>query len=244
MPENDETLDRICGQLEIYQARRGYRFGIEALLLAGFVRPGRRRLLDLGTGSGVLPLVLTHFGKVESAVGVEIQPALADRARRSVAHNGLAGRVEIVEADLRAPHDRLEPAGFDLVVCNPPYGRAGTGDRSPNREKALARHEVQVTLEDVVAAAARLVAVRGPFDAVVPPARLPELLALCADHDLRPARLRLAHGRAELGAKHCLVEAIRAGRMDLAVEPPLVIYDETGAYTSEVQEMLYPSKMG
>lgn len=241
--DQDETLDRICGELEIFQARKGYRFGIEALLLAGFVQPGGGRLLDLGTGSGVLPLVLTRFGKVDRAVGVELQPALADRARRSVAHNGLAERITIVQGDLRKLDGLgpdLPPSGFDRVVANPPYGRAGTGRENPDDEKAVARHELHVTLEQVVAAAARLCAVRGQFCVVVPPVRLVELLRLCERAGLRPARLRLVHGRVDLPAKHSLLEAVRGGRMDLEVEPPLTVYGPEGAYTDEVRGMLYP----
>ncbi len=241
--EADETLDRICGELEIFQARKGYRFGVETLLLAGFVQPGGKDLVDLGTGSGILPLVLTRFGKVERAVGVELQSAMAERARRSVDHNGLGERVTIVRADLRDLEGlgpEVKPSAFDRVVANPPYGRAGTGHENPDDEKARARHEVTVTLAQVVAAAARLCAVRGHFCAVVPAIRLVELLGLCEDAGLRPARMRLVHGRLDLPAKHCLVEAVRGGRMDLEVEPPLIVYGADGAYTDEVRGMLYP----
>lgn len=243
----DETLDRICGQLEIYQARRGYRFGVESLLLTGFVQPGGQALVDLGTGSGVLPIVLTHFDKVARAVGLELQPALVDRARRSVAHNALANRVSIVQADMRSVEGlrpELPPAGFDRVVANPPYGRAGQGHANSDGEKARARHELTVSLPEVVAAAARLCAVRGQFCVVVPPLRLVELLGLCAQAGLRPARLRFVHGRVELVAKHCLLEAVRGGRMDLEVEPPLIVYTEEGEYTDEVKAMLYPAGGG
>ena len=236
-----ETLDRICGRLEVFQARRGYRFGVETLLLAGFASPGAARLCDLGCGSGVIAMVQVHFGRAARALGVEIQPALAERARRSVAHNGLAGRIAILEADLRQAHPELPPAGFDAVLANPPYGRAGCGHVNPDGEKARARHELSVTLAEVVAAAGRLCAVGGRFAAVVPPARLAELLAAAEHRGLRPARLRLVHGRAELPARHCLLECVRGGRADLEVEPPLLVYTPAGDYTPEVQAMLYPN---
>jgi len=237
----EESLDRICGVLEVYQARGGYRFGLEALLLPGFVRPGAARAADLGTGSGVMALVLARFGKAARVTGVELQPQLADRARRSVAHNALQDRVEIVEADLRAL-PRAVPAGaYDLVISNPPYGEAGAGQVCRASERALARQELGCRLGDVVAAARRLLAFRGRFAVVLPPARLPELLRLCQDHGLRPARLRLVHGRPELAACHALVECVRGGRMALAVEPPLVVYERTEVYTPEVEGMLYPA---
>jgi len=235
-----ETLDRICGVLEIYQARGGYRFGVETLLLAGFIDRPARRLVDLGTGSGVLPLVLVRFGKAERAVGVELQPALADRARRSVAHNGLDERISILEADLRRLDDLLPPASFDLVVSNPPHMPPGEGQVSPNRERALARSELSCRLDDVVAAARRLLAGGERFLTIYPAARLAEVLQACERQQLYPARLRLVHGRAELPARHFLLECRRGSRRQLQVEPPLLVYGADGGYSDEVQGYLYP----
>lgn len=226
--------------LEVFQARRGYRFGVETLLLCGFVEAGSDSMVDLGTGSGIIPLVLTRFGKAARAVGVEIQPALADRARRSVAHNRLADRVEIVEADLKALDGVLPAAGFDLVTSNPPYRPAGNGNVATEPEKARAKHELLCTLEDVVAVAGRLLRPRGRFVVIVPPERLEDLLGSCRSHGLRPARLRMVHGRAELPASHCLLDAVRGGRNQLVGERPLIVYENQERYTEEVQAMLYP----
>ncbi|HOX45931.1 MAG TPA: methyltransferase [Myxococcota bacterium] len=240
-PLADETLDRICGVLQVLQARRGYRFGLEALLLPAFARPGARSAVDLGTGSGVMALLLARFGGAARVTGVELQPRLAARARRSVALNQLGQRVEIVEADLRAL-PRAVPAGaHDLVLSNPPYGKQGEGQACRTSERALARQELGCRLGDVVAAARRLLAFRGRFAVVLPPARLPELLGLCQEHGLRPARLRLVHGRIELPACHALVECVRGGRTALTVEPPLVVYARPEVYTAEVEAMLYPA---
>lgn len=236
----EETLDRICGRLEVHQARGGYRFGVESLLLPGFVRPGAARAVDLGTGSGVMALVLARFGRVERVVGVEIQPQLVERARRSVARNGLADRIEIVEADLRALPREVPAGAFDLVVANPPYGREGEGQVCRASERAAGRQELLCTLADVVAAAARLLVFRGRLAVVLPPARLPELCRLGQAHSLQPARLRLVHGRLDLPACHALVELVRGGRMALEVEAPLCIYQAEQVYTPEVEGMLYP----
>ena len=241
--DREETLDKICGELEIFQARRGYRFGVETLLLAGFVRPGVERLLDLGTGSAVLPLVLTHFGKVKSAVGVEIQSSLAQRAKKSVAHNGLKDTVEIIEGDIRNLREFIPPSSFDLVISNPPYGKAGKGNTNPDSEKAVARHELLVKLPEVIEAGARALKVRGNFSMVIPPLRLVEAMACCRQNDLQPSRLRLVYPRVELAAKHCLIECVRGGRMDLVIEPPLIMYDDQGVYTAEVNSMLYPKNV-
>jgi len=238
--EEGESLDLICGRLEILQAERGYRFGVETLLLAGFVSPGAREMVDLGTGSGVIPMVLAAFGRVERAVGVEVQKNLASRARRSVAANDLHDRVEIIEADLRELQGRLPPSHFDLVTANPPHTRVGSGQRSASDEKAIAKQEIMCTLEDVVAAGSRLLASRASFVIVYPTGRLSELLAACRAHKLTPARLRMIHGRQDLAAKHCLLEASKSGRMSLTVEPPLIVYEKKDRYSEEVKAMLYP----
>lgn len=240
-PTNEETQDRICGELEIFQACRGYRFGVEALLLCGFVRPGARQMVDLGCGSGVLSLVLVHFGKVRQATGIEIQPQLARRAARSVSHNRLDDRVRIVQGDLRQK-GCLPAAAFDLAVCNPPHDQVCHGQHSPCAEKAAARHELLCSFEDVAAAAARLLRPGGSLALLHLAARLPEVLKECLRRDLRPARLRLVHGKAELEARHFLLEAKKGGRATLKVEPPLVVHRPDGAYTDEVQGLLYPSR--
>ena len=244
MPEPDETtetIDGICGELEIYQAKNGYRFGVDSVLLAGFMQPGGKRLVDLGCGSGVIALIMAHFGRVERAVGVEIQPQLVQRARRSAAHNHLSDRVEILEGDLK-DLTKLLPAGrFDRVLSNPPYRTVRSGNLSQGEERAQGRHEILCKLEDVVKTAARLLQHRGLFGVVFPPGRLTELLGLCDAHGLRPSRLRLVHGRPDMPSKTCLLEAMRAGRMGLKVEPPLILYGPNGQYTPEVQALLYPN---
>jgi tRNA1Val (adenine37-N6)-methyltransferase len=238
---SEESLDTICGVLEVIQAKRGYRFGVESLLLPGFVNPEAAEMVDLGCGSGVISLVMVRFCGIEKAWGVEIQAGLADRARRSVEHNGFSKSIEIVKADLKAL-DGVLPAGkFELVVSNPPYWPAQIGQVSREEEKALGKHEIACSASDVVAAAARLLKPQGRFCLVFSSERLFELLALLFGHGLRPARLRMVHGRVELASKNCLVEAVRGGSGRMVVEPPLIVYDKSGEYTGEVKGMLYPA---
>jgi tRNA1Val (adenine37-N6)-methyltransferase len=238
----DETTDTICGVLEVIQAKRGYRFGVESLLLPGFVKPGASELVDLGCGSGVILLVMVRFYGIKKAWGVEIQAGLADRARRSVALNHMADRIEIVEADLK-DLDGILPAGkFDLVVSNPPYRPAETGQVSQQEEKALGKHEIACAAPDVVAAAARLLRPGGRFCVVFSSERLSELMALLRGHGLQPSRLRMVHGRLELSSKNCLVEAVRGGKGTMVAEPPMIVYYKSGEYTEEVKGMLYPAE--
>ncbi|MBW1810704.1 MAG: tRNA (adenine(22)-N(1))-methyltransferase TrmK [Deltaproteobacteria bacterium] len=205
--KKSETLDLICGDLEIYQAKRGYRFGVETLLLAGFVETGHQQMVDLGCGSGIIPIVLVRFAKVKSAIGVEIQKNMVERARRSVAHNKLKDKIEIIQADIGKLDGVLPASRFDLVISNPPYLAARAGHQSKGRERAVARHEILATLADVVRSAARLLLPRAKFTLVFPTGRLPELLRLCNENKLRPARLRMIHGRVEMTSKHCLLES-------------------------------------
>jgi tRNA1Val (adenine37-N6)-methyltransferase len=153
----------------------------------------------------------------------------------------MADRVEIVEADLKAL-DGVLPAGkFELVVSNPPYRPAETGQVSRDEEKALGKHEIACSAPDVVAAAARLLRPLGKFCVVFSSERLSELMALLRGHGLQPSRLRMIHGRIELPSKNCLVEAIRGGKGAMVAEPPMIVYDKSGEYTEEVKEMLYPA---
>jgi len=235
-----ETEDLICGELTVFQAKKGYRFGVESLLLPAFAGAADS-LVDLGTGSGIMAMVGVKFHGVKKAKGVEIQASLAERATRNVATNGLSKKIEILKADMREL-DGVLPAGkFDLVVSNPPYRQVRSGHVSRGDERALGRHEVKCKLPDVVAAAARLLRPRGRFCMVYPVGRIPELFRVCEEHKLRPARLRMVYGRLELAPKNCLVEGVRNGRMNLGVEPPLIMYEKSGEYTDEVKGMLYPS---
>jgi tRNA1Val (adenine37-N6)-methyltransferase len=240
----DETRDAICGVLQVLQSASGYRFGMEAVFLCGFVRGRARRAVDLGTGSGVIPLMLARFGKADSVVGVEIQAQMADRARRSVLDNRLQSRIEILAADVRRLEGLLPRAAFDLVTANPPYGRAGAGKTPAGRERALARQEAHGTLEDFVSAAAWLLRPGGRLCLVFPPPRLPEALRHAEAHGLRPTRLRLIQGRVGLKPKNCLLESIRGGRAALSVEAPLIVEGPDGKTTPEAEAWLYPEGRG
>jgi len=240
----EETRDAICGVLQVLQSANGYRFGMEAVFLCGFVRGRARRAVDLGTGSGVIPLILTRFGKADSVVGVEIQAPMADRARRSVQGNRLQRRVEILTADVRRLDGLLPRAAFDLITANPPYARAGAGKTPRERERALARQEAHGTLEDFVAAAAWLLKPGGRLCLVFPPQRLPEALRFAEGHGLRPTRLRLIQGRTGLKPKTCLLEAVRGGRAALDVEAPLIVEGADGKTTPEADAWLYPEGRG
>jgi tRNA1Val (adenine37-N6)-methyltransferase len=237
----DETLDDLrSGGLKIIQKKAGYRFSLDPVLLCAFARIGAgETVVDLGTGSGVIPLLLAQRSEAAHITGVEIQPELADRARRSLILNGLQERVTIVERDLRELRelrDCLEPQSCDVVLSNPPYRRSGTGRTAPEAERAAARHELAGGLDDFLAAAAYLLGQGGRFYIIYLAERLAELLTAMGAQRLEPKRLRCVHSRRGEPARMVLVEGRRNGRPGMLVEAPLYVYDGEN-YTAEVLEM-------
>ena len=235
----EETLDTLFdGRLKVLQSKRGYRFSIDALLLAYFARPqGEDRIIDLGTGCGIIPLIFAFRRQTERSVGVEIQPSLADLARRNAALNRVCGRVKIWEKDFTRLGNRRWKEKFDRVISNPPYRKLGTGRLNPREEKALARHEIRSTLEDVLRAARYLLKEGGRLAMIYPAFRFADLIREAVRFRLEPKRLQFVHSRA--GEEACLVllEALKGGRSQIRVLPPLFLFDPAGRYTSEAEKL-------
>lgn len=242
MVDANETLDSLrVGNLQIVQAIDGYRFSLDPVLLGHFAAGCKlSTVVDLGTGSGVLPLLLAHLTQAETLIGVELQSAQVVRAQRSVVLNGLQRRVEIIQGDVRRIQ-RLLPVGqADLVVANPPYRQPGRGRIAPGDERAAARHELAGGLVDFVAAAVYLLNHSGRFAVIHLAERLPELLSLMIGQKVEPKRLRMVHPHPGKPARMVLVEGRKNGRPGMAVEAPLYIYKGAGGcreYTDEVLEM-------
>lgn len=223
-------------QLTLLQEAGGYRFALDAFLLADFVPPVPPGLvLDLGTGCGVVALLLARRFPWQRIMALELQTPLVAVARRNVRGNDLAHQVDLVQADAR-DLPALFPAGvFRMVVCNPPYRAVGSGRLNPNPEKAIARHELRLTLEQLLHACRHALAHRGILVMVYHPSRLAELCARLAQARLCLHRLRLVHSTPRAAASLVLLEARRGGRAPLTVLPPLFIYDADGCYTAEMQ---------
>jgi tRNA1Val (adenine37-N6)-methyltransferase len=234
-PENEETLDELTGYgLKIVQPRHGYRFSVDPLLLADFagVRPGERAV-DLGTGCGVIPLLLARLEASCTVTAIEFQPVMADIAERNMALNHLGERVEIVSEDVISLKSRFAVDSFDLVVSNPPYRRPGTGKVSPRAGRDDARHETSATLADFLAAAKYLVKPSGRICFIYHTCRLAELMAEAAKLKLAVLRLRMVHGNASMPARMFLVELAKGRSGELQVEPPLLVRGEDGGYSEE-----------
>ncbi len=241
LKEGERIDDLLSPSFKIIQHERHFRFSIDAVLLANFITLKRDELvIDLGTGTGVLPLLLAGRQQAEQVIGLEIQNVLADMARRSVWLNGLAGRIDIREMDLREAGERLGCGIAGVVTANPPYRPAGQGKISVGEPVAIARHEVCCTLQDVIAAAGKLLKTRGRFYMVHLAERLADIIFLARRYRLEPKKLRMVHAFAQEGAKLVLIQMTKGAQASLEVLPPLVIYGRPGEYTPEVYNYYYP----
>ncbi len=227
------------GRLRVAQPRRGYRFSIDAVLLAHLV-PVRRAdvVLELGTGCGIVALMMAYRHADLRLLAVEIQPELARLARCNVAENGLQDRVRVLEADMRRLTRGDLGGRIDLVVTNPPYRPAGSGRRCADPQRAVAREEIAVTLDQVLLTARRVLFKTGRLAVIYPAVRTVDLLARMRHFGLEPKTLRMIHPGPGRDAQLVLAGAVKAGRPGLAVAPPLYIHDDAGRYIPEVAAML------
>lgn len=233
----ETTLDGLR-DIRVYQNRDGYRFSVDALLLYAFadVRYAHH-IADLGTGSGIIGLLLARKYPGAKVLLIELQKSLLNLAQRNIALNALEERVTAELADIKLLKSRLEPLSFDMVVSNPPYRRPKSGRLSVGEEKAIARHEIALSFSDLATAASHLLKMKGRFFVIFHPERLLE----AADHlrkcDLEPKRLRFVHNDPSAESKIVLIEAVKGGKGGLKTEAPLILYKEDGTYTDEVRRM-------
>ncbi len=237
------TEDTFCnGQIRVKQHTNGYRFSLDPVLLAWHLSlPEKARLVDLGTGCGIIPLILACRYPALQITGVEIQKELADLARTNVRENRLENRITICCRDLKSIGSTLSGERPDLVVCNPPFRRANSGRLNPHPERAIARHEVKASLKDFTSAAGRLLQTGGEFAAIYPAFRLADMIQTMRESFLEPKRLRMIHSRHNTEAKLLFVEGRKNGRSGLNVLPPLVLYrNNNGEYTPEAEKIFFP----
>ena len=239
---DDYTEDTFFnGQVTVKQPRTGYRYSIDAVILAGHVRPRPEdRVVDLGTGCGIIPLILGFRYTNIKLYGVEVQGVLADIARANVTDNQMGQRVEILSKDMRTLKSSAFSGPMDVVVSNPPFHRMSAGRINPDSQRAIARHELKVTLEDVLRAAERLLRTAGKFVCIYGSDRLVDLFACMRACRLEPKYVRLIHSRAGIDARLALVEGVKLGNSGLIAGPPLFIYRDNGDYTDDVQRFFAP----
>ena len=223
---------------KIIQNEKKFCFGMDAVLLSGFARVKEgEQVLDLGTGTGIIPILLAGKTKGKHFTGLEIQRESADMAKRSVRYNDLEERISIIEGDLREAGTLFRAASFDVITCNPPYMTERHGLINPQQPKAIARHEILCTLEDVLSQAARLLKPSGRFYLVHRPFRLAEIMSGMVRLGLEPKRMRLVYPFVDREPNMMLLEGLRGGKSRVTVEKPLIVYREPGVYTEEIYEI-------
>lgn len=223
---------------KIIQNEEKFCFGMDAVLLSSFtmVKPGEK-VLDLGTGTGIIPILLEAKTEGEHFTGLEIQAESADMARRSVELNGLSGKVDIVEGDIKEASKIFGKNTMNVVTVNPPYMNDLHGIKNPELPKAIARHEVLCTLEDVVREGAAVLKQNGRMYMVHRPHRLVEIITMMVKYKLEPKRMRLVHPYKDKEANMVLIEALKGGKSMIKVEEPLIVYRDVNVYTEELLKL-------
>ena len=229
--------------------RNGYRiiqnperfcFGMDAVLLSSFAKakPGEK-VLDLGTGNGIIPILMEAKTKGEKFFGLEIQEESADLARRSVALNGLEEKIGIVTGDMKEAVKIFGAASFHVITMNPPYMTGNHGLVNPEDAKAIARHEITCSLEEMISQASKVLKSKGRFYMVHRPFRLAEIMSLMVKYHLEPKRMRLVYPYVDKEPNMVLIEGLKGGNSRITVEPPLIVYEKPGVYTEELKRMYY-----
>lgn len=238
LKDGERVDDLQRGGLRILQKKDGFCFGMDAVLLSGFVQVKEGdRILDLGTGTGIIPILLEAKTEGSHFTGLEIQEEMADMASRSVCCNHQEEKIRIVTGDIREASRLFGLASFDVVTSNPPYMNDARGLKNPSEGKAISRHEVLCTLEDVVRETARVLKPGGRFYLVHRPHRLVEIMTALTKYKLEPKRMKLVHPYVNREANMVLLEAVRGGKPMIKAEAPIVVYKEPGVYTDEIYDI-------
>lgn len=238
LQENERIDDLERNGYQIIQNPDKFCFGMDAVLLSGFakVKP-QAQVLDMGTGTGIIPILLEAKTQAAHLTGLEIQEESADMARRSVLLNHLENKIDIVTGDIKEADSLFKAASFDVITCNPPYMIGQHGITNPDAPKAIARHEILCTLDDVVRNAATLLKPGGNFCMVHRPFRLAEIINVMTKYKLEPKRMRLVYPFIDKEPNMVLIEGCRGGKPRMTVEKPLIVYKEQGKYTDEIYEV-------
>jgi tRNA1Val (adenine37-N6)-methyltransferase len=238
LKENERIDDLQRNGYKIIQNPEKFCFGMDAVLLSGFARVKTgAEILDMGTGTGIIPILLEAKTRARHISALEIQEESVDMARRSVMLNGLCDKIDIITGDIKEASNIFAAASFDVVTCNPPYMIGQHGLTNPDAPKAIARHEILCTLEDVVRNAAKLLKPQGSFFMVHRPFRLAEIINVMTSYKLEPKRMRLVYPYIDKEPNMVLIEGCRGGKSRMTVEKPLIVYKEPNVYTDEIYDV-------
>lgn len=237
MINKDETLEELMiNDLVLIQKQNGFRFGTDAVLLSDFARDIQSdSTLDLCSGSGIIPILLSHKSNAKRICGLEIQKDIHEMSVRSVKANNLEDKVNLSLGDLKNITSVFPKRSFNLVTCNPPYMKCGSGIECEDYSKHISRHEVACTLEDVIIAAESMLKIGGHFCMVHRPSRLTDIISLMRKHEIEPKRLRFVHPKAQSAPSLILVDGLLRGGNELKILPPLILYNDDGNETDELK---------
>jgi len=237
--KEDETLEDLqLAGLQILQKRDGFRFGVDAVLLSDFAKDiNAEEMLDMCTGCGIVPILLSAKTKIPKIFGLEIQDEIFDEAKRNMELNQLTNRVFVDKGDVKEGYKIYGKRRFSLITCNPPYMPLGTAVKNELTQKVIARHEVLCTLEDVIKSASMLLKQQGHLVLVHKPTRLADILCLMRQYGIEPKRVRMVHKKTHAEPSLVLVDGAYKGGNELRIMPPLYLYDENGEETEEIKRI-------
>ncbi len=235
----NERLDELHRNgYKIIQDKGRFCFGMDAVLLSGFARVKLgEKVLDLGTGTGIIPILLEAKTDGEHFTGLEIQPESADMASRSVAYNDLQDKIDIVTGDIKDASQRFGATSFDVITTNPPYMIGQHGIKNDQDAKAIARHEILCDLDDILRESAKMLKPSGRFYMVHRPFRLAEIFSKMIEYRIEPKRMQLVYPFVDKEPNMVLIEGLRGGKSRITVEKPLIVYKEPGMYTDEIYDI-------
>ena len=235
---NEKVEDLQCRGLKIIQNKDWFCFGMDAVLLANYcdIKDGEE-VVDLGTGTGIIPILIYGKNNVKKIYGLELQKEVAEMAKRSIVLNSLEKYIEIVNENVKDYKKHLKKNHFDTVVTNPPYIQAKNNLVSPKEKKAISKHEIEGNLEDFIKTASELLKHRGKLYMVYRPNRLVEVFELMKSYKIEPKKIRFVQNRKDEKPNLVLIKGVKAANPHLIVEKPLIIFDEDGNYTQEVNKI-------
>lgn len=239
LKENERIDDLQINNLKIIQNSEGFCFGIDSVLLSDFAKNMKKKakIIDLGTGTGIISILLTAKTNPQSILGVEIQEQVANMANRSVVLNKLENTIKIINEDIRNLEKKLEIGQYDVIVTNPPYMKNNTGLKNENNQKLISRHEVKCTLEDIAKISYKLLKNNGEIYMVHRPDRLVDIMEIFRKYKLEIKEMRFVHSHRENNANLILIKAVKNGKPFLKIHKPLYVYEQNGKYTNEILEI-------
>ena len=239
LKDNERIDDLEYKGLKIIQNKDGFCFGVDSVLLSDYAKKIRNnaKVIDIGTGTGIISLLLCKKTNLSKIIGIEIQEDVAEMAKRSIRLNNLEDKFEIINANIKNILDTLNPYSFDAIVTNPPYKKVDTGVKSIDKKQLISRHEVECTLEDIIEKSSKLLKDLGEFYMVHRAERLVDIMCLLRKYKLEPKNIRFVHSKSNEKPCLILIRAVRGAKEFLKIDKPLVIYKENGEYTDEILEI-------